>query len=78
MRRIDLFCKLLGPLAIALIAAASVPVAVYTTLGMSLASVIVEYACIEMVCTSQAVHIMYGSAHDLLRCSAGFQLCVDH
>ncbi|OTA68417.1 hypothetical protein K449DRAFT_450633, partial [Hypoxylon sp. EC38] len=49
MRRIDLFCKLLGPLAIALIAAASVPVAVYITLAMNLASVLVEYICIEMV-----------------------------
>ncbi|KAL7625837.1 hypothetical protein AAE478_005060 [Parahypoxylon ruwenzoriense] len=49
MRRIDLFCKLVGPLAIALIAAASVPVAVYTTLGMNLASVFIEYTCIEKV-----------------------------
>ncbi|KAI0382232.1 hypothetical protein F5Y04DRAFT_253290 [Hypomontagnella monticulosa] len=49
MRRIDLFCKLAGPLTVALIAAASVPVAVYTTLGMNLSSVFVEYMCIEKV-----------------------------
>lgn len=49
MRRIDLFCKLLGPLTVALIAAASVKAAVYTTLGMNLASVMVEYLCIETV-----------------------------
>ncbi|KAK3904041.1 Ferroporti-1 [Staphylotrichum tortipilum] len=49
MRRIDLFCKLLGPLAVALIATASVPVAVYITLGMNLASVFVEYICVERV-----------------------------
>ncbi|KAH6626611.1 Ferroporti-1 [Chaetomium sp. MPI-SDFR-AT-0129] len=49
MRRIDLFCKLLGPLTIALIAAASVPAAVCSTLGMNLASVLVEYLCIETV-----------------------------
>jgi iron-regulated transporter 1 len=49
MRRIDLLCKLLGPLAVALIAAASVPVAVGLTLGMNLASVLVEYFCIAMV-----------------------------
>ncbi|OIW24970.1 hypothetical protein CONLIGDRAFT_656778 [Coniochaeta ligniaria NRRL 30616] len=49
MRRIDLFCKLLGPLTVALIAAASVPAAVYSTLGMNLASVLVEYLCIETV-----------------------------
>ncbi|KAL2177185.1 Ferroporti-1 [Thermothelomyces heterothallicus CBS 202.75] len=49
MRRIDLFCKLLGPLAIALIAAASVPAALYSTLGTNVASVLVEYLCIETV-----------------------------
>ncbi len=49
MRRIDLFCKLLGPLTVALIATASVPVAVYTAMGMNLASVFVEYVCIEKV-----------------------------
>ncbi|KAH7626172.1 hypothetical protein B0T09DRAFT_51125 [Sordaria sp. MPI-SDFR-AT-0083] len=49
MRRIDLFCKLLGPLTVALIAAVSVKSAVYTTLGMNLASVLVEYLCIETV-----------------------------
>jgi iron-regulated transporter 1 len=51
MRRIDLFCKLLGPLVVALIAAASVTVAVWLTLGMNLASVLVEYICIETVCS---------------------------
>jgi len=49
MRRIDLFCKLLGPLAVALIATASVPAAVYATLGMNLASVFIEYICVERV-----------------------------
>ncbi|KAK3398745.1 hypothetical protein B0T20DRAFT_453444 [Sordaria brevicollis] len=49
MRRIDLFCKLLGPLTVALIAAASVKAAVYATLGMNLASVVTEYLCIETV-----------------------------
>jgi len=49
MRRIDLFCKLLGPLVIALIAAASVSVAVYCTLAMNILSVLVEYFCIETV-----------------------------
>ncbi|KAK3949450.1 hypothetical protein QBC32DRAFT_219660 [Pseudoneurospora amorphoporcata] len=49
MRRIDLFCKLLGPLTVALVAAASVKAAVYATLGMNLASVMVEYLCIETV-----------------------------
>lgn len=50
LRRIDLFCKLGGPLAISLIAAASIRVAVYSTLGMNLASVLVEYLLIRTVC----------------------------
>ncbi|KAH8897266.1 hypothetical protein GQ53DRAFT_818538 [Thozetella sp. PMI_491] len=49
MRRIDLFCKLLGPLAVALIAAASAQIAVYCTISMNLASVLVECLCIEKV-----------------------------
>lgn len=49
MRRIDLFCKLLGPLTVALIAAVSVQVAIYSTLAMNVASVLVEYLCIETV-----------------------------
>jgi iron-regulated transporter 1 len=56
MRRIDLFCKLLGPLTVAFIAAASVPVAVYSTLGMNVASVLVEYLCIETVCSWKRVY----------------------
>ncbi|KAL1888386.1 hypothetical protein Sste5346_009594 [Sporothrix stenoceras] len=49
MRRIDLFCKLVGPLTISLVAAASTRVALWATLGMSGASVVVEYFCIAVV-----------------------------
>ncbi|KUI63324.1 Solute carrier family 40 member 1 [Cytospora mali] len=49
MRRIDLACKLLGPLVISLVAMASTEVAIWTTLGMNLGSVFVEYAAIEQV-----------------------------
>ncbi|CAK7232317.1 hypothetical protein SBRCBS47491_008228 [Sporothrix bragantina] len=49
MRRIDLFCKLVGPLTISLVAAASIRVALWTTLGMSAASVVIEYFCIAVV-----------------------------
>lgn len=49
MRRIDLFCKLMGPLAISLVAIASTEIAIYTTLGMNVASVIIEYVFIEQV-----------------------------
>jgi iron-regulated transporter 1 len=49
MRRIDLFCKLVGPLTVALIATGSVLAAIWSTLGMNVASVLVEYFCIETV-----------------------------
>lgn len=49
MRRIDLFCKLMGPLTISLLTLASTEIAIWTTLGMNLASVIVEYIFIEQV-----------------------------
>lgn len=46
MRRIDLFCKLVGPLVISNVAIASTLIAIWTTLGMNIASVFVEYVCI--------------------------------
>lgn len=49
MRRIDLFCKLMGPLTVSLVAIASTEIAIWTTLGMNLASVIIEYVAIEQV-----------------------------
>ncbi|KAK0648363.1 Ferroporti-1 [Cercophora newfieldiana] len=49
MRRVDLLCKLLGPLAISTIAAASIEVAIWATLGMNLAAVGIEYLFIEQV-----------------------------
>lgn len=49
MRRIDLFCKLMGPLTISLVAIASTEIAIYTTLAMNVASVIIEYVFIEQV-----------------------------
>ncbi|KAJ4388226.1 hypothetical protein N0V93_008833 [Gnomoniopsis smithogilvyi] len=49
MRRIDLFCKLMGPLTISLVAIASTEIAIYTTLGMNVASVLIEYVFIEQV-----------------------------
>lgn len=49
MRRIDLFCKLMGPLVISLVAIASTEIAIWTTLGMNMASVVVEYLFIAQV-----------------------------
>jgi iron-regulated transporter 1 len=75
MRRIDLFCKLLGPLTIALIAAASVPAAVYSTLGMNLASVLVEYLCIEtVILRSKSCLVAVDNPLNTSRYSAGFQI----
>lgn len=49
MRRIDLLCKLLGPLFIALLVGISTSFAIRVNLGMSLTSVIVEYFAIARV-----------------------------
>ena len=49
MRRIDLFCKLLGPLAISLIDGASSVVAIFVTLAMNCTSVLIEYFTIAAV-----------------------------
>ncbi|KAM7214065.1 Ferroporti-1 [Rhypophila decipiens] len=58
MRRIDLLCKLLGPLAISMIAIISTPVAIWATLSMNIVAVGVEYAFIARV---------YGMVPDLRR-----------
>ncbi|KAK9792193.1 putative Ferroporti-1 [Seiridium cardinale] len=49
MRRIDLLCKLLGPLVISNIAIASTLIAIWATLAMNIISVMVEYICIAQV-----------------------------
>lgn len=49
IRRIDLFCKLVGPLVISAIANASTLVAIWATLAMNILSVAVEYICIAQV-----------------------------
>jgi hypothetical protein len=50
MRRIDLFCKLFGPLVISLIDGISTTIAIWVTLGLNVASVVVEYFAIAEVC----------------------------
>ncbi|KAK2593449.1 hypothetical protein QQS21_008822 [Conoideocrella luteorostrata] len=62
IRRIDLTCKLVGPLAISLVAMASNIIAIWAVLGMNIVSVLVEYICIERV---------YKSVSSLDRLSAG-------
>ncbi|KAJ5801084.1 uncharacterized protein N7518_003152 [Penicillium psychrosexuale] len=49
MRRIDLVCKLIGPLFIALIDGISTEVAILVNLGMNVCSVVVEYFSIAKV-----------------------------
>lgn len=49
MRRIDLFCKLLGPLFIALIDGASTKVAMIINFGMNVMSVPIEYFAIARI-----------------------------
>jgi len=49
MRRIDLLCKLLGPMLIALLVGISTRNAILTNLGMNVASVVIEYFAIARV-----------------------------
>lgn len=49
MRRIDLFCKIIGPLAVATIDGFSPRIAVLATLGLNMVSMVVEYALIARV-----------------------------
>ncbi|KAH9835073.1 ferroportin 1 [Teratosphaeria destructans] len=49
MRRIDLFCKLVGPLAISFIDAASSPIAILITGAMTAVSIAIEYLAIARV-----------------------------
>ncbi|KAL9096792.1 MAG: hypothetical protein Q9163_006418 [Psora crenata] len=49
MRRIDLFCKLVGPLFIALIDGASTKIAIFVTFGINLLSIPIEYFAIAQV-----------------------------
>lgn len=49
MRRIDLFCKLVGPLSIALVAGFSTSIAILVTFGMTASSIFVEYYAIARV-----------------------------
>ena len=49
MRRIDLMCKLVGPLAIALVDGYSTTIAITAVLGMNASSVLIEYVAIARV-----------------------------
>jgi hypothetical protein len=61
IRRIDLTCKLLGPLLVALINGASTMIAIYTTLAMNIASVVTEYICIARVGDRGIISLHYSS-----------------
>ncbi|KAF8346917.1 iron-regulated transporter [Amanita rubescens] len=49
MRRIDLFCKLIGPFAISVLDGVSTRVAIVVTLSLNMTSVVIEYYAIKMV-----------------------------
>ncbi|KAK3065450.1 hypothetical protein LTS18_006161 [Coniosporium uncinatum] len=49
MRRIDLLCKLLGPMLIALLVGISTKIAILTNLAMNVGSVVIEYFAIARV-----------------------------
>ena len=56
MRRIDLLCKLIGPLVISLIDGLATKIAILVTLGSSVVSVSVEYFAAAQV----AFHHRFG------------------
>lgn len=49
MRRIDLFCKLVGPFVISVLDGVSTKVAIMSTLLLNVTSVIIEYYAIRKV-----------------------------
>lgn len=49
MRRIDLFCKLIAPIFISLVDGFSTKAAIWTTLGVNVSCVAVEYVAIAQV-----------------------------
>ena len=57
LRRIDLFCKLVGPLVISLVAAASVTGAIFSVVGMNLLSVAIECVFIRTVSQDSSLPI---------------------
>jgi solute carrier family 40 (iron-regulated transporter), member 1 len=57
MRRIDLLCKLTGPLAISLIDGFSTKLAIMVTLGLSMVSVGVEYFAIAQVIIGNQIRL---------------------
>ena len=56
MRRIDLVCKLVGPLAIALVTGYSTTLAVLVTLGVNLVSPLIEYSTVARVSVFSRLH----------------------
>lgn len=64
MRRIDLFCKLVGPLAIALIDGLSPRIAVLLTLGLNATSMTAEYGLIARVYRSVPDLQEHGTAEE--------------
>lgn len=77
MRRIDLFCKLLGPLFISLVTAASTLIAIWTVLGMNVASVLVEYICIARVRPVSYPPVTLNETH-ILRSTRAFRPSSGH
>jgi solute carrier family 40 (iron-regulated transporter), member 1 len=72
MRRIDLLCKLIGPLAISLLDGLSTRIAILTTLGLSVVSVGVEYLAIAQVTRDrQAVRLFANVVAPALDISQG-------
>jgi Ferroportin1 (FPN1) len=75
MRRIDLMCKLMGPLFIALIDGISTEVAILVNLGMNVASVIVEYFAIAKVRFTTVMLSLFSLLSPVHRFTMRYQNC---
>lgn len=64
MRRIDLFCKLTGPLIIALIVGFSPKIAILTTMGLNMTSMMAEYGLIARIYHSVPALQEHGQEHE--------------
>ena len=77
MRRIDLACKLLGPLSIALIDGFSPRLALLLIFITNLISVFIEYIAIAKVCPSlksQQYHLTYTQVYQMIPTLASYRL----
>lgn len=78
MRRIDLFCKLIGPLVISIIDGLATQIALLVTLGLTLVSVGIEYLAIAQVLKKETNEDNLLITSHIYRCIEGYQPLASH